>query len=120
MYKGIEKRKHKRIEKPFMARFRVIYSKNLHMPPAYWIKISLKDISAGGVSFNYNENLGIDLFLDLQIDLSESTPIINCVGKVTRIEHPQPNSMFRIATEITEIEEHEKKIINTTIEKALE
>ncbi len=119
MYKGIEKRKHKRIEKPYMASFRIIYSKNLHMPPADWIKISLKDINAGGVSFNYNENLGIDLFLDLQIDLSKSTPIINCVGKVTRIEHPQPNSMFRIAIEITEIEEQEKEVINTTVEEII-
>jgi uncharacterized protein (UPF0254 family) len=90
------------------------------MLPANWIKVALKDISAGGISFNYNENLGIDLFLDLKIVMAKSAPTINCIGKIIRIEQPQPDSMFHIATEFTEISEQEKKIINSTVENILE
>jgi hypothetical protein len=46
-------------------------------------------------------------------------PTVKCGGKVTRIEYTQPHSILRIATEFTGIDEHEKKIINTTFEEAL-
>ncbi len=58
--------------------------------------------------FIYNKNLGI-------VSL-----IINCVGKIIRIDEPIPISIFGIATEFTEIEEHEKEAINTSVEEALE
>ncbi len=70
--------------------------------------------------FIYNKNLGIDSLLDLKIDVSKATLTINCVGKIMRIDEPIPPSIFGIATEFTEIDEHEKKIINTTVEKVLE
>jgi hypothetical protein len=77
--------------------------------------VTVKDLSAGGMQFNYNKNLGIGSLLDFKIDISKSTPTINCVGKVTRIEQSQPHSILRIATEFAEIEEHKKEMINTTV-----
>ncbi len=120
MYKGPEKRKYKRIEEPYVVRFQIINFKSVYIFPANWDMVALKDISVGGTSFNYNDNLGIDSFLNLKIDLPASTLPINCVGKIIRIEQPQPNSMFRIAAEFTEISEQEKEMINTTVEKALD
>ncbi len=120
MSKGQERRKCKRIEEPYVARFQIINFKSVYMYPANWDMVDLKDISVGGASFNYNDNLEIDSFLNLKIDLPASTLPINCSGKIIRIEQPQPNSMFRIAAEFTEISEQEKEMINTTVEKALE
>ncbi len=58
--------------------------------------------------FIYNKNLGI-------VSL-----IINCVGKIIRIDEPIPISIFGIAIEFTEIGEQEKEIINTTVQEFLE
>ncbi len=120
MYNNIEKRKYKRIKKPYWSRLKIINFKNLYQFPDKWDTVALKDISAGGFSFNYNENLGIDSLLDSKIDLSASTLPINCVGKIIRIEQSQPNSMFHIATEFTEINEQAKELINTTVEENIE
>ncbi len=85
-------------------------------------------MSAGGALFYYSKYLGLGSLLDLKIDVSTTMPTVKCAGKVTRIEEPQPlltqegqplNSVFRIATEFTEIDEQEKELINTTVEKIL-
>jgi c-di-GMP-binding flagellar brake protein YcgR len=119
MYNNHKRRKYKRMENPYMARFRIKQYKDLERSSAEWDVVVLKDLSAGGALFNYNRNLRIGSLLDLKIDVSTTTPTIKCAGKVTRIEQSQPHSILRIATEFTEIDEREKKIINTTIEKAL-
>ncbi|KKK58508.1 hypothetical protein LCGC14_3043730 [marine sediment metagenome] len=120
MYRYREKREHKRIEKPYMARLRIKQYKGLGKPSAEWDMVTVKDLSAGGMRFNYNKNLGLGSLLDFKIDISKSTSTINCAGKVTRIEHPHPLSMFRIATEFAEIEEHKKEMINATLERISE
>ncbi len=118
--KRIERRKYKRIEKPYMARLRIKQYKGLEKPSAEWDMVTVKDLSAGGIRFNYNKNLGLGTLMDLKIDVSTAMPTVKCAGKVTRIEYTQPHSILRIATEFTEISEQEKEMINTTVEKALE
>ncbi len=114
-----ERRVYKRIEKPYIARLRIKQYKGLGKPSAEWDMVTVKDLSAGGMRFNYNKNLGIGSLLDFKIDISKSTPTINCVGKVTRIDHSHLHSMLRIATEFTEIDEQEKEVINTTVEEII-
>ncbi len=65
----------------------------------------------------YYMELGIDSLLDIEINVSESKPTINYIGRVVRIEDAHTNSMFRIATEFKKISKQEKKMINTTVEK---
>ncbi len=119
MYNLGEKREYKRIEKPFMARFRVKQYEGQEMPSLYWDMVSVKNLSAGGTLFYCTRNLGFDSLLDFKIDISYTTPTINCVGKVIRIEEHQPHSMFRIATPFTAISKQEKEIINKTAEETL-
>ncbi len=114
MSDGQERRKYRRIKKPFIARFRTKQYEGLEMSSTEWDMVPVSDISAGGLSFNYTKNLGFNSLLDFKIDITQSTPTINCVGKIIRIDRPQPHSMFRIVTEFTEIEEKEKEMINTT------
>ena len=99
MFNIQERRKYKRIEKPYMARFRIKQYEGLEMSSTEWDMVPLRDISAGGLAFNYSKNLGFNSLLDIKIDIFSST--INCVGKIIRIDRPQPHSMFRIATVIS-------------------
>ena len=116
---GQERRKYRRIEKPYITRFRIKPDKIQKMVPANWDLIGVKNLSAGGILFAYPENLGMDSNLDLKIDISLSALTINCVGKIIRVDRPKPHSMFRFATEFTEIEDQEKEMISTTIENVL-
>ncbi len=103
-----------------MARLRIKQYKGLEKPSAEWDMVALKDLSAGGALFYYSKYLGLGSLLHLEIDVSTAMPTVKCAGKVTRIEYTQPHSILRIATKFTGIDEHEKKIINTTVEKVLE
>ena len=96
MFDVQERRKYRRIEKPYMARFRIKQYEGLEMSSTEWDMVPLRDISAGGLAFNYSKNLGFNSLLDIKIDIFSST--INCVGKIIRIDRSQPHSMFRIAT----------------------
>jgi len=115
----LEGRKNREIEKRFMTRFRVKQYENLDSSLTNWNTVEVKNLSAGGMLFNCNKNQKTDSLLDLKIDISESLPPINCVGKIIRIEEPQPHSMCRIATEFTEIDKQEKEMINTTVRNFL-
>ncbi len=116
----MNKRKYKRIEKPYIARLRIKQYEGLGKPSAEWDMVTVKDLSAGGALFYYSKYLGLDSLLDFKIDISKYTPAINCVGEITRIDKPRSTSMFGISIKFTEIDEQEKAMINTTVEKALE
>ncbi len=112
MYEGAEKRKHKRIEKPYMVRFQIKQYEGLEISTAEWDMVALKDLSTGGVLFNYNKNLGIGTVLDVKIGFSTSTPPLECAGIVIRVKEQQYTSIFGIAVAFTEIGAQEKEMIN--------
>ncbi len=125
MSNDLERREYKRKEKPYRARFKIRSDEAQGMWSYDWdsvflMNIFLMNISAGGVAFSCNKDLGSGTLLDLKIYVPNSALIINCVGKVTRIDKPRHTSMFGITIKFTEIGEQEKEIIDTTIEKALE
>lgn len=72
-----ERRKHKRIEKPYAALLRVRSYED-------WNLIYVNNLGAGGISFLGRKFLKVGAMLDLRIGLSVSNPAINCVGRVTR------------------------------------
>ncbi len=112
MYEGAEKRKYKRIEKPYVVRFQIKQYKGLEISTAEWDMVALKDLSTGGVLFNYNKNLGIGTVLDLKIGFSTSAPSLECAGIVIRVKEQQYTSIFGIAVAFTEIGAQEKEMIN--------
>ena len=115
-----ERRKYKRIEKPYMAGVRVKQHEGHEKGSTGWDSVILKNLSAGGGTFlTYKKDLEIGALLDLKIDVPGFILIINCIWKVVRIAKPKSTSMYSIATEFTEISEQEKKIINTTVEEVL-
>ena len=120
MYKGQERRKYERREKPVMVRFRTIPLVAKKMVSTDWDMVPVKNLSAGGMLFDYNKNLELDSLLDFKIDISKYTPTINCVGKIIRIEELQPNSRLRIEIEFVGIGEQEKELINKMTEEISE
>ena len=121
MSNGKERRKYKRPGKPYyMVRLRIKYHEGLKTSSAGWSWVVLKDLSAGGALFTYDKNLEIGTFLDLKIDVSKSTPAINCVGRVTRIEQSQLHSLLQVAIEFTEIDEQAKELISKIAEEIIE
>ncbi len=108
-----ERRKYKRMDKPVMVRFRTIPLVAEKMVSADWDMVPVKNLSAGGMLFDYNKNLELDSLLNFKIDISKSTPTINCVGKVTRIEQFKPTSVFTIAIKFIDIGNYFLKVINS-------
>ena len=104
-----------------MARFKVRSDVAQEMWSDDWDSVFLMNISAGGIFFYYTKDLGIGTLLDLKIYVPNAVLVINCVGKVIRIDKPRHHtSMFGIAIKFTEIGEQEKEIINITVQEFLE
>jgi hypothetical protein len=120
MYKYRERREYERREKPYMVRFRTIPLVAKNMVSTDWDVVAAKNLSAGGMLFNYNKNLELDSLLDFKIDIPKYTPTINCVGKIIRIEELQPTSLFRIEIKFTDIGEQEKELLSKAIEEISE
>ncbi len=124
MYNGQERRKYKRkykkIEKEYMARFAIRADEAQEMESNDWDSVILKNVSAGGALFFYNKDLEIGTLLYLKIYVPKAILIINCVGKIIRIDKPKPTSMFGIAIKFTEIGEKEEELINKSVEGTLE
>jgi len=128
MFNLQERRKYKRLEKLLLGRFRVKQYEGQKMSVRGWYSVAVENLSAEGMLFNYNNNLEIDSFLDLEVYTPTSIPNIKCAGKLIRIEESQPlltrdgpplKSMFSIATKFTVIDEQKKEIINTTVKEIL-
>ncbi len=120
MSNGQERRKFKRKWKPYMARFRIGSDEAQKTESYDWDSVTLHNLSVGGTLFNYKKDLRIGSVLDLKIDVPGFILIINCVGKVIRIDKPRSTSMFGIAIKLIDIGEQEKEAINTAVEEDVE
>ncbi len=120
MYNGPERRKYKRKEPIVRARFKVRSGETQKMWPYDWHSVFLMNISAGGIFFHYTKHLEIGTLLDLKIYVPNAVLVINCVGEIIRIDKPRHTSMFGIAIKLTEIDEKEKEMINTSVAEDLE
>jgi hypothetical protein len=114
MFNVIEKRKYKRIEKPFIVKLQTIPDEPKERISPDWDMVVAKDLGARGVFFHSSKNLGIGTALDLKIGFSTSSPPIECVGIVVRVKEQPYTSIFGIAVAFTKIDAHEKEMINRT------
>jgi hypothetical protein len=113
MYEHAEKRKYIRIEKPYIARFRVRPGWNSGAVSTDWDMVAVTDLGAGGVFFNSSNDLEIGTILDLKIGFSAATPSIRCDGIVTRVINHPNTSIFGVATAFMEIDEHMREMISS-------
>lgn len=116
MYNGIEKRKYVRIEKPYVARFRIKPDEKPGIVSTAWDMVAVNDLGAGGVFFNSCNNLGVGTTLNLKIGFSTTSPSIKCDGMVIRVINHPKTFIFGIAVVFTKIDEHIKEMINNVAE----
>ncbi len=113
MNKISELRKHARIEKPYITRFRVKSNENMNYND--WDMVAIVNLSAGGIFFYGFENLEVGTILDLKIGISYTHPSIICVGKIIRTKKHLDTSISSFAIRFTEIDKHIAKETNSTI-----
>ncbi|MBU1871792.1 MAG: PilZ domain-containing protein [Candidatus Omnitrophica bacterium] len=122
-YTGPEKRKYKRIKRPFTARVRFLNEKiePLERPvkeDSNWDVVIIKDISAGGISFSYVEKIPIGSTLEFSIMLPFARDPIHCFGRVCRVDGADSNKpemkfqIYVIAASFIEISPANQKAIS--------
>ncbi len=113
------KRKFKRIDKPYALKMRI----KKEGDPADWHRVIAdcelvvaENMSAGGVFFYYAfEDLEVDSLVDLKIYLSKTSPPIDCVGKTIRIKKDTISPLDEIAVSFVEMDEQNREEINKYI-----
>lgn len=119
MNKDTNKRKYGRVDKPYLVKFRIRPQINMETPPSDWDMVAVKNLSATGIFFYYNEDLGANTLLDLKIDISTATPTITCIGTVIRTKKYRDSPTLGIAVAFTEIDEEDQELINKAAEAGL-
>lgn len=114
-----EKREYKRVEKPFVVNLRIRPDEAQEIDSSGWDKVAVKDLGAGGIFFYHNKNLRIGSLVDLKIDIPKTSTPIHCVGKINRIKEHQNSPIFDIVVVFSEINDHEREIINKAVEECL-
>ncbi len=111
-------RKYKRIEKPYLVKFRMKPHLDMEgMSSSDWDMVAVRNLCASGAFFLYNKDLGANTLLDLKIDISTSIPTIACVGTIIRIKKYGDSPMMGVALAFTEIDEDDQESINNAAEK---
>jgi c-di-GMP-binding flagellar brake protein YcgR len=109
-YKGPERRRYKRINKPYMVRF-----KPRDAAEDEWDMVAVLNFGAGGALFYYNKDLKKGSILDVKINFTQSKPVINCTAKVLRSEKV-PAGMYLIALNFIDIQKSDQDFLQGSIE----
>ena len=113
-----EKRAYRRIEKSFLTRLKIMPSKLNKLKEAFWDLITTKNLSAGGLLFNYYKEVPIGAELELRIVFPLADRPIECVGKVVRSQKIIDNgvkSAYRIAACFEDINEQDQRSIESSV-----
>jgi len=119
MYDGAERRKHQRVEKPIIIRFRIRPDNDQEMASSQWDMVGVNDLSVGGLFFNSSYNIQNGTVLELKIGFSTSSTPVICTGMVTRVKKQPHTSIFGIAAAFMDIEENEKELIKRYVNETL-
>ena len=118
IFKGPERRKYKRIKVHFIAKFRIKPRKSGDMPSGGgWVMVTLENLSAGGILFNYDKKIKVGTVVSLSITFPTLATPINCLGKIIRIEELAYSSVFHIAAIFIKIDKREKEVIRKAAER---
>jgi len=87
---GSDRRKHNRVKRPLTARMR-IYEEGLKPQPSHkWDIVQIRNLGAGGLSFNYTEEIALGTVVEFNIMAPSRPEPIHCLGRVCRIDKDSP------------------------------
>ena len=104
---GRDKRAHRRMYRKLIAHFHIRPHDNSERKS--WDIVTVRDLSAGGVLFNYDKKLEEGLAVDFKINFPWSEEQIVCGAKVVRVGPSAGYGVFAIAAVFTEISEEDKR-----------
>ena len=113
-----EKRAYRRIDKSFLTRLKIMPSKINKLKETFWDLITTKNLSAGGLLFNYYKDVPVGAEIELRIVFPLADRPIECIGKVVRSQKIIDNgvkSAYRIAAQFEDINEQDKRSINSSV-----
>ncbi len=119
MHNERERRKHQRVEKPVILKFRIRSERDHKIASSKCDMVGANDLSAGDLFFNSSNNVQDGTVLDLKIGVSTSSSPVECTGIVTRVKEQANTSIFGIAAAFMNIAESEKKLINRFINQTI-
>src|SRR4030042_669443 len=116
-YGGVEKREHERISQPFIIIFR-IHQKEGSKEEHAWNMVTIRNLSIGGMCFNYLEKFALGTALEFNITLPSSLGAIRCLGEVQRIDEDlnyvidgKEIPIYGIGVQFTDIEDDKKEAL---------
>lgn len=110
-YPGEEKRSYKRIDHRFYTSFR-IYPEVKTKEVFNWDMTVIKNLSAGGLLFNYNKELLIGMLLEFKIIFPASTRPIQCSAMVLRVDKNPLRRIYSMAVRFIEINDSDREAID--------
>jgi len=111
MYKGVERRKYKRVYKNFTTQIRSTPPADLETIQLISDMVVIQNLGGGGALFRYNRKIKEGTPLELKINFPLSKNAIACSGKVLRIEKTTSSNLHGTAVIFTEISEEDKGMI---------
>lgn len=112
-----EKRRYERIKKHFVVRFRIKPGQPQSGSLTGWNIVTLQDLGAGGILFNYDQEIEVGTLIDLKINFPPLRTPIDCVARVVRVEKPPLPPIVRIAAVFVNIGKKEKGLVEKAAEE---
>jgi hypothetical protein len=115
------KRSHDRLRHPFLVKFR-IYKNSSGQEGVRWDVVTIRNISPGGISFNYTQRFPLGTVLELDMGLSSLAGTIHCLGTVCRVDELPPKRpdiktipVYGIAVKFSDLPDNKREIIERLI-----
>jgi len=115
-YSGPERRKFKRIKRPFMAKFRLGADESYENMDIGWNMVTVRNLSAEGALFNFDRMIKQGTKIDMQIIFPLSRGPISCMGNVNRVEQGAAPNISYYAICFADIDDNDRKLINDMAE----
>jgi len=114
------KRKFKRINKPYALKMRARKGDDWSITFHEWESVVAMNLNVGGV-FCYHafNDLEVDSLVDLRIYLSRNSRPIDCVGKIIRIKKDPISPLDEIAVSFVEMDDLKREKLNKYINNIL-
>ncbi len=115
-----ERRKCKRIVKSFLSWLMFMWKRKHPDYPNGWDMVTVRDLGAGGILFNYEQPVAIGTNVKLRIMFPFLKKPMHCTGKIVRNEQVNTYrypSIYRIAAEFEKIKQKDKELIKKTAGK---
>lgn len=112
-----------RLRHPFLAKFR-IYADSPGEEKSKWDVVTIRNVSPGGLSFNYTQKFEIGTIVELDIGLSSVVGTVHCLATVCRVDEMPPKRpdlktipVYGIAVKFNDLPEDKKEAIERLIKE---